>query len=294
MDLRVVRVSGVPRSLASSVGRLLLVLLAMGGLPSPASADVATRNFSVQGAQTELALAVAEHAERLRTSLAREWFGHPLPDWESPCLIEVQALELPMRGTTTFTFQRGQVCGWRMTLRGPPRTLLETLLPHEVAHVVLASHFRRAVPRWADEGLATQVEDPAELSRLRRMLDQSLSAGALMPLDQLLSVREYPDDPQALRVLYLQASSLTEFLLQAGIPRFLRFVDAAMQDQLAEGLTREYGLRDVAELERLWRAWLGEGRPALAVTESASPVDVAAVLRRMGSSAEDLVASTGE
>ena len=51
-----------------------------------------------------------------------------------------------------LTGGRPVVSSQRMEIRGEAKQLLNSVLPHEVTHTVLAHHFGRAVPRWADEG----------------------------------------------------------------------------------------------------------------------------------------------
>ena len=61
-------------------------------------------------------------------------------------------------GATTFQFQDGEVFGWRMSIQGSRERMLDSVLPHEITHMIFASHFRQPLPRWADEGGATSVE----------------------------------------------------------------------------------------------------------------------------------------
>ena len=71
---------------------------------------------------------------------------------------------------TSFVFDQGQVFGWTMTIQGSLERILDSVLPHEVTHTVFADHFRRPLPRWADEGACTTVEHVSERSKQQQML----------------------------------------------------------------------------------------------------------------------------
>ena len=57
---------------------------------------------------------------------------------------------------------RPVVTSQRMEIRGDAKQLLNSVLPHEVTHTVLAHHFGRPVPRWADEGGSVLSENDEE------------------------------------------------------------------------------------------------------------------------------------
>ena len=56
-------------------------------------------------------------------------------------------------GATSFVFDQGQLFGWQMTIQGSDERLMDWVLPHEITHMVFASHFGHPLPRWADEGV---------------------------------------------------------------------------------------------------------------------------------------------
>ncbi len=57
------------------------------GLSSAWGASVRTQHFIVTAPSQDLALQVAQHAEKFRRDLAIEWLGHELPPWRDMCPI---------------------------------------------------------------------------------------------------------------------------------------------------------------------------------------------------------------
>ncbi|HEX4608641.1 MAG TPA: hypothetical protein VH092_10595 [Urbifossiella sp.] len=124
-------------------------------------------------------------------------------------------------GATTFTF--GQSDGERppgvtsaaMELHGPFKTTLASTLPHEVMHVVLATHFGRPVPRWADEGIAVLAESDVEQTNHEVRARELLNAGRGIRLATLFRMTDYPRD---MIVMFVQGHSVCRFLLDRGPP----------------------------------------------------------------------------
>jgi hypothetical protein len=139
--------------------------------------------------------------------------------------------------------------------------VLDTALPHEVTHTVLASHFKRPLPRWADEGIALQAESLDSQFDHETKAREMLNAGRGIRLRVLFRMTDYPQD---LLVLYSQGHSVVRFLLNAAIDskaltpetRLLKFVDAGSAENTAESwdkAARDYfGYKTVDDLEEAW------------------------------------------
>ena len=170
-------------------------------------------------------------------------------------------------GATTFCFERGQtgqmeVHSWKMTIQGPLERILDSVLPHEISHTIFACHFRRPLPRWADEGAATLAENDSERQRQRVRAYQVLQNGQRIPLKTLFSITEYPADMDEVLTLYAQGYSLAEYLIQrGGKTRYLRFVAHALQNGWDEAIRSHYGLRGASDLESRWSGWVMAGSP---------------------------------
>lgn len=233
------------------------------GLLFSLGAGSQTRNFIVQTGDPRHAAAFAQQAERLRRELAIAWLGHELPDWSYPCPITATVgPHLGAGGATSFVFDQGEVFGWRMTIQGSYERILDSVLPHEITHMIFASHFRRPLPRWADEGGATSIEHESEKTKHRQMLVQFLRSHRGIPFNQMFAMTEYPAD---IMPLYAQGYAVAEYLIQQGGRRkYIDFLaDGLAQGRWAESLQKHYGIQDLGILQTQWVAWVAQGFPAL-------------------------------
>lgn len=234
-----------------------LALLACGFL----GAGYRTPNFIVEAATPSLAQRVAQAAEAYRHDLAVAWLGAALPPWSQPCPITVEAApHLGAGGATSFLFDRGEVHSWRMNVQGSEERILDSVLPHEVTHTILASYFRQPLPRWADEGASSTVEHDSERSKQQQLLINFLQTNRGIAFNQLFAMREYPSD---VLPLYCQGHSLATFLIQHGGRRkFIDFLsDGLRSEQWPQALEKHYQLGSLGELQETWLAWVRAGSP---------------------------------
>lgn len=249
-------------------------LLAMG-------ASYRTPNFLVTAPTQEFAKQVGDAAEAYRRDLAQLWLQKELPRWAEPCPIFLQVgPTLGAGGATSFVFDHGEVFGWHMTIQGTPERILDSVLPHEVTHTIFASHFRRPLPRWADEGACTTVEHETERRKQQQMLVQFLQTGRGIAFGRMFAMREYPQDVMP---LYSQGYSLCRFLIQqGGRQKFINFIGEGMRSEQWTPTTQQfYGFANLGQLQTTWLDWVAKGSPKFDLPE-----------QRPGQP-EVLVASTG-
>jgi hypothetical protein len=212
-----------------------------------------TANFAVQAPSQEVARRVAEHAEVCRAAIARQWLGHELPAWSTPCPIRVKLTRGEAGGLTSFGFDRGRVSDQTMSVEGRLDRILVSALPHEITHTIFAAYFGGPMPRWADEGASLLSEDLRELRRHDQIVVDLLARRGELTLSRLFRVEEYPKD---LMSFYGQGYSISRFLIEiGGRPRFLRFVREGVRSGWDHATRTHYGLADVRELDRAWKAW---------------------------------------
>jgi hypothetical protein len=230
-----------------------------------------TDNFVITAPDEAFARQVGEAAEYYRHHLAIEWLGKPLPgNWSTKCPIKCKVGQIGAGGATTFTFNNGEVFGWHMSIQGTEQRILDSVLPHEVSHMIFASYFRRPLPRWADEGAATLVEHESERLRQTRLLDQVIRTSKRIPLQQLLHIKEYPQDMQDVLTLYAEGYSLADYLVQQkgenGKATYLKFLDDAHRHGWDAAFEQHYNT-SVEDVEEKWTGWVMAGSPPIAPTD---------------------------
>ena len=222
-----------------------------------------TRNFVVTTQDAELAELFAQTAEKQRQELAISWLGTELPDWASPCKIKVKVgPTLSPGGATTFVFSNGQVFGWDMNIQGSTERVIDSVLPHEITHMIFACKFRQPVPRWADEGAATSVEHTSERNKYRRMLIGFLQTNRGIAFRTMVNADEYPPDAMP---FYAQSYTAAEYLIaRGGRKRYVAFVENGINNNDWSGALRKYyGYPNLGEFQNVWVNWVGRGYPAV-------------------------------
>jgi hypothetical protein len=256
--------------------------------PPVGNASHRSANFLVYAPTPTMARVIAAEAEYQRAALARQWLGKELGQWESLCEIRFLAQAGAQGGATTFTFGKNKredgaqvMTGCRMELRGEFLAVLTNGLPHEVMHTVLANHFGKPLPRWADEGLALCCEGGDSQRDHDTKCRELLNAGRGIRLSKLFRMNDYPKDTM---VVYAQGHSVVRFLLtrevtvgppvlteipylnrlyqNASSPhqQFVLFLHLGMGDNTAESWDKAaktvYGFESVDRLEETWLDWL--------------------------------------
>jgi hypothetical protein len=257
------------------VNIVLVVLCAAWHATAVLAAGHRTANFVVDAPTETLARRIGDAAEQYRHDLAIEWTGSPLPRWSRPCPIQAQvAPNLGAGGATSFVFDNGEVFNWTMTIQGSEQRILDSVLPHEITHTIFASHFRRPLPRWADEGACTTVEHPVERARQHRLLIEFLTTGRGIAFPQMFAMREYPAD---VLPLYSQGYSLARYLIdRGGRHKYVNFVaDGLAGGDWSAALAKHSGVEGVARMQSVWLDWVKQGCPAPPATVAAAPVAIA-------------------
>lgn len=240
---------------------VLLVSVALSATVSDA-ANFRTRNFLVEAPTPQLARQVGDAAERFRDELATYWTGSPLPPWPTPCPVRVVAGDnLAAQGVTTYN--PAPVRDFQMEVIGTPERILDSVLPHEVTHTVLATYFGRPLPRWADEGICTTVEHASERAKHEAKLREFLASRRGIAMNRLFLLTEYPPD---VLPMYAQGYSVCRFLIeQQGPQTFIEFLkDYMAHPSWTATVQKHYGYDSLAELQEYWLAWVEAGSGSVA------------------------------
>jgi hypothetical protein len=223
------------------------------GVFASMGASYRTTNFVVTAPTQQIAEQVGRWAEHYRRERAILWLGHEMPNWPQPCPLQVQITMGGPGGATSFNFGPGGVTWQSMEIKGPLDRIITSVLPHEVTHTVFAYHFRRAVPRWADEGGAVLSEDDIERERHDKIVRNILNHGQQFRMRQLFNLRDYPQSGEKVMCMYAQGFSISDYLVKrSNRQTFLRFVGMGMQGQWDQAAQACYGHRTVEELEEAW------------------------------------------
>jgi hypothetical protein len=128
--------------------------------------------------------------------------------------------------------------------------------------MIFATHFRRPVPRWADEGGATSVENLSERNKHFVMLQEFLRSGRGIAFNKLFAMKDYPNDVMP---LYAQGYSLAEYLIRVGGRRkYVEFVGEGMEGNDWPAVVKKYyGIDDLSALQNTWLAWVRQGYPQI-------------------------------
>lgn len=248
MDARILRTSLILISLLGSTG-----------------ANFQTRNFTVTAPTAQIAKTVGVAAETYRRDLATFWLGQPLPNWSRPCKLRVKTGSLGAGGETKFQFVGNEVVNWNMYVQGSLERILDSVLPHEVNHTIFACHFRRPLPRWADEGAATLFEHRSEQAKQLGLLNQVIrSDRELINLNQLLTMKEYPKGYRPMLILYAEGYALADFLVQqGGQKKYLKFLTDGERMGWTQAIKANYAHGGVDALQKNWKGWILAGMPKL-------------------------------
>lgn len=215
-----------------------------------------TDNFIVQAEDAAFAKLVAEQAEEYRVQLANLWLGAPLKRWAEPCKVTVvEGSNVAAAGETVYTFSRGEVFDWNMNVHGTRARILDSVLPHEITHTILASYLRAPAPRWIDEGMATSVEADSERMSYRKMLVSFLYDRRGISFNDMVSMKDYPQD---LTPFYSQSFSVCEYLiLIGGHKRLVKFAKYGMERRDWNLALKEfYDCESLGALQTEWNGWI--------------------------------------
>lgn len=219
--------------------------------------EYSTANFVASADDSVVAAQAAQIAEMKRDELAVLWFGKQFPRWSAKCPIQIKIDDSSGSGATMFRFDNGEVFDWNMQVKGTRHAVLNDVIPHEVNHTVFATHYRRPLPRWADEGAASTVESETGKSSRRMYLEQIYGSRFFIPFGPLLDIKEYPNSNAAIGALYSEGASITEFLIeQKGHKQFAGFLNQHHANGWDSALKQSYGFNGVPDLYREWCEWV--------------------------------------
>lgn len=241
---------------------LSLAPSAFGQMQRRGGGSARSQNFLVSTVDQEFAEALLQQAETSRRELALEFFGKELPPSREPIMLTAVDVgpRVPASGVTQFGFHGKTPHGFTMVVAGSKERILDSVLPHEVLHTILASFFGRPVIRWADEGCCTTVEHASERKKQDQLLIEFLHTDRGIAFNQMFHMKDYPRD---MLPLYSQGYSLCRYLIaQGGKPKFMQYLAKGMSREQWDAVTKDfYGYENLSDLQVSWVEWVRSGSP---------------------------------
>jgi hypothetical protein len=142
------------------------------------------------------------------------------------------------------------------------RGFLETVLPHELSHIVFrefVGFLNPAVTRWLDEGVAL-YQEKSKYYGAKSYLQSVKKDGRLVSLSQLESLgAQIMFSQDAAKVFYTSAFTVVDFLIsQYGRDSFVTFCQNLRDKKnLGRALTSAYPFSSFDEFDRAWQRHVG-------------------------------------
>lgn len=218
-------------------------------------------NFRVWHSDYHLAQRVLAQAERSRIATLRDWLpDEPREPWQPRCDIYLYGLRAEhlargrmspnSAGQAIVVKDNHRVLRRKIMLDSADPRLLDAVVPHEVAHIVLGGYFPNGhLPSWADEGIA-MLNEPLDRQReyLRQFGRWDQRRGAKDCEELILSSGSVRG--QTSEQFYGRSFLLTSYLVRrGGRGQLIRFLESAMATDDATALQQIYGITDLNELD---------------------------------------------
>lgn len=200
-------------------------------------------------------------AEKHRRQIALEWLGKELEPKDGRTTINISYHKGPERALTwAIDDSRRKLHGiYIRTIIDRSNIVIEEMLPHEIAHIVLATHFNhfeklgRYSP-WLEEGIASHYDD-SERIQLRlnqiKIWKNSQQIPSLINILDLHNIRSNNIDQYAISV------SLVDFLVhRKDKSTLLKFDKDGQKIGWSLSLQKYYNIKNINHLQKLWEKWV--------------------------------------
>jgi tetratricopeptide (TPR) repeat protein len=214
----------------------------------------------------EVAEKAGKIVEQTRKSMSKKWFGDEGENWGQRCDVYLHATgqdyaratgaSAQVPGHSTIRAEGERVMMRRVDLHCDDPNWPIGVLPHETTHVILAGRFGgKAVPRWADEGMAVLSEPRDRIERHLRNLPMHRDNRELFNVGQLMEMNEYPR-PQLIGPFYAESVSVVEYLSSLkGPSEYTAFLRDGLRSGYEPSLKKHFGIEGYADLDRRWQAY---------------------------------------
>jgi len=214
-------------------------------LPQEAQ-SAAAAGFRISFYHPELGRQLAESLPAICKQVANDLQCPPLKE---PCTVRVLRTRRDFVAQTGNAFGDGFTSGDCVWTYHGARGILDSVLPHELAHVILGRAFGK-LPTWLDEGLAIRQEVSAGAYW------DTLRAGHALTVQSLLAHRKSTGKQENDR-FYASAYGFVDLLMGEGGMAKIKQLIAALQTQPPEkAFQAVYGVQSLEDLQERWRKHL--------------------------------------
>jgi hypothetical protein len=202
-------------------------------------------------------------AETARGDIFKKWSGPPGSNWSPKCEIVLHPtadafaaatkLAAAATGRAEVQLSDGSATSRRIDLRADDETLIETALPRELTHIILADLYpSKPPPAWAALAMGVLSTNPDEVDRYLKTARRCARDGELLPVDKVLEAKEVP--AKSVTGFHVESVALVDYLVRwKGEKAFTAFVRDAMRYGTDTALKRQYGLAGARALEDGWK-----------------------------------------
>ena len=218
----------------------------------------------------ESAAPLVTFCEQTCEALRNRWIADRRETWSCKCDIFLyptprqfeKGARAPaeMWGVADLEIGQGRVWKRRLHMRADDPSKLTPVLTHEMTHVILAEHFcRKPIPRWADEGIAVYSEPPERQQRMLSFLKDEASQKRLLPLKQVTTMRDGPQNERESELFYGQSGAVIEYLVthhNLSETQVLSFVGLCGEAGWDKAIAKTLPNVTATKFETEWREWL--------------------------------------
>ncbi|MBU0478447.1 hypothetical protein KKC91_07760 [bacterium] len=130
----------------------------------------------------------------------------------------------------------------------------DSLLPHEMTHLILADYIGNNIPLWFNEGLAVNMELTSKSGYISAIKEE-LKKDNNLSIHEVLDKTNYPEDNEKVLLFYSISYSLVDFLRSKGQYRFTNLCRDLRDGKNFEDALRTSYQFDFGNLTRLDKKW---------------------------------------
>lgn len=186
------------------------------------------------------------------------------PAWDAdlphhPIRIEVSIGEDAANGSSRYRVDdNGRPQDVHIELVGNINGIIKDALPRQLSQVVLAEQIG-IPPRWAEMGIGLLAESRNSQNKNWRTFREFRDSGNLIPAAKLFACTQFPEEPEQLRVMFVQSMAVAEFIVSTWDRDTLAALASdAKRNGIQLAVRNQLGFDNVGEFDLAFRQWAAE------------------------------------